>query len=211
MDKWSESVMENIDDYDEVFEELFDKYNDKVSMPPEMKLLSLVVGSAAMHHFSNSIFKSAVPGLNDILRSNPDLMRNISEAALNTPQMQQNPLGSFMMRQGMNTYANQMEQRQQQQQQPQYNSPPPTQQQQQQQQQGRRMRGPSEDVSDILNMLPNQSNSSTRDPMSPPNLPMMMNPTVQKRDSDTESIISVTERRTRKKPSNKSQPIQLHF
>lgn len=82
LDGWSESLMENITDYDEVFEELYDKYNTKVKMAPELKLLMMVGGSAVMFHLSNTLFKSNVPGLNDILKSNPDIMRSISQAAV---------------------------------------------------------------------------------------------------------------------------------
>jgi Family of unknown function (DUF5767) len=226
MDKWSESVMENIDDYDEVFEELFDKYNSKVSMPPEMKLLGLIVGSAAMHHFSNSIFKSAVPGLGDMLRSNPDLMRNISEAALNTPQMQQNPLGSFMMRQGMNMYANNVEEKQQQQRSMPFQQPSQPPMQQQRPSGGGRMRGPTEDVGDILQMLDQRTppqpppSMETRTVFQPPTVPTMINPFPQRpasAKSDTDSVISVQEKRTRRPAAksggggNKKEPIQLHF
>lgn len=35
LEGWSESVHENIEDYDEVFEELYDKYKGKGNMPPE--------------------------------------------------------------------------------------------------------------------------------------------------------------------------------
>jgi hypothetical protein len=82
LEGWSESLMENITDYDEVFEELYDKYNSKVNMAPELKLLMMIGGSAVMFHLSNTLFKSNVPGLNDILKSNPDIMRSISQAAV---------------------------------------------------------------------------------------------------------------------------------
>ena len=79
---WSENVMENITDYDEVFEELHDKYSSSVKMPPEIKLLMMVAGSGFMFHLTNSLFKSATPDLQDILRQNPDIMQNISQAAM---------------------------------------------------------------------------------------------------------------------------------
>jgi len=78
---WSENVMENVSDYDEVFEELHEKYGDKVKMAPELKLLMMIAGSGFMFHLTNSLFKSAAPNLNDVLKQNPDIMRNITEAA----------------------------------------------------------------------------------------------------------------------------------
>ena len=50
-------------------------------MAPELKLLCMVAGSGFMFHLTNSLFKSASPKLGDILKNNPDIMRNISEAA----------------------------------------------------------------------------------------------------------------------------------
>ena len=83
LDGWSESMYENVGDYDEVFEELHEKYKEKVQMAPEIKLLMMVGGSAFMFHLSNTLFKSKMPGLNDILKQNPDLMRNVQTAAMN--------------------------------------------------------------------------------------------------------------------------------
>jgi hypothetical protein len=78
---WSENIMENISDYDEVFEELHDKYSDSVKMPPEVKLVMMVAGSGFMFHMTNSFLKSATPDLRDVLRNNPDIMANINAAA----------------------------------------------------------------------------------------------------------------------------------
>ena len=83
LDDWSEHVMESIGDYDEVFEELHDKYADKIEVAPELKMIMMVSGSAFMYHLSQTLFKSATPGLQEILKNNPDIMRNISQAALN--------------------------------------------------------------------------------------------------------------------------------
>jgi len=83
LDDWSEHVMESISDYDEVFEELHDKYADKIEVAPEIKMIMMVSGSAFMYHLSQTLFKSATPGLQEILKNNPDIMRNISQAALN--------------------------------------------------------------------------------------------------------------------------------
>jgi len=105
LDGWSESISENIHDYDEVFEELHEKYKEKVKMAPELKLLMMVGGSAFMFHLSNTLFKSKMPGLGDILQQNPDLARNIQQAAMNTMKQNeektgnQDPLFSMMMNQ----------------------------------------------------------------------------------------------------------------
>ena len=84
LDGWSEQLQENITDYDDIFSELHDKYKSKASMAPELKLLFQLGGSAMMVHMTNTMFKSAMPGMDDILRQNPDLMRSFQSAAVNT-------------------------------------------------------------------------------------------------------------------------------
>ena len=84
LDGWSEQVQENINDYDDIFGELHEKYKSKASMAPELKLLFQLGGSAMMVHMTNTMFKSAMPGMDDILRQNPDLMRSFQTAAVNT-------------------------------------------------------------------------------------------------------------------------------
>lgn len=86
LDGWSESMMENIDDYDGVFEELYGKYRDKVAVAPEIKLVMMVGGSAMMFHLTNSMFKAAVPNINEVLKQNPDLVKNMVDAVKNTQQ-----------------------------------------------------------------------------------------------------------------------------
>ena len=84
LDGWGEQINENITDYDEIFGELYDKYKSKATMAPELKLLFQLGGSAMMVHMSNTMFKSAMPGMDDILRQNPELMRQFQSAAVNS-------------------------------------------------------------------------------------------------------------------------------
>jgi hypothetical protein len=84
LEGWSESVMENVDDYDSVFEELYVKYRSKVSVAPEVKLIMMLGGSAMMFHLTNSMFKTAIPNMNDVLKQNPELVKNMMDAVQNT-------------------------------------------------------------------------------------------------------------------------------
>lgn len=77
LEGWSESVMENVDDYDTVFEELYVKYRSKVTVAPEIRLIMMLGGSAMMFHLTNSMFKSALPNMNDVIKQNPDLVKNM--------------------------------------------------------------------------------------------------------------------------------------
>lgn len=84
LDGWSEQIQENIYDYDDIFSELHEKYKSKASLAPELKLLFQLGGSAMMVHMTNTMFKSSMPGMDDILRQNPDLMRSFQTAAVNS-------------------------------------------------------------------------------------------------------------------------------
>jgi len=100
LDGWSENVHENIEDFDEIFEELYDKYKDRGKMSPEMRLIMAVGGSGFMCHVSNSFFRSKMPSMDDVLRNNPQLARQMAAAAA----QQAGPgFGNFMgMAMGMN-------------------------------------------------------------------------------------------------------------
>ena len=91
LEGWSESVMENVDDYDGVFEELYVKYRSKVSVAPEVKLIMMLGGSAMMFHLTNSMFKSVMPNMNDVMKQNPDLVKNMMAAVQNTTRSPEGP------------------------------------------------------------------------------------------------------------------------
>jgi hypothetical protein len=96
LDGWGEGVSENLDEYDDVFAELHDKYGGKTKMAPELKLLFMLGGSAGMIHMTNTMFKSAMPGMDDIMRQNPELMQQFTQAAANTMGQQNPGFGNFM-------------------------------------------------------------------------------------------------------------------
>ena len=84
LEGWSDSIFENITDYDEVFEELYYKYKDSVAVMPEIKLLMMVGGSAMMFHMSREIFSktsSKVPGFDEVMARDPDLKRKYTDVA----------------------------------------------------------------------------------------------------------------------------------
>jgi len=84
LEGWSESMMENVEDYDSVFEELYNKYKTSVAVAPEVKLIMMLGGSAMMFHLTHSMFKSAMPNIGQVMKQNPDLMSNMMSAVQNT-------------------------------------------------------------------------------------------------------------------------------
>jgi len=119
LDGWSEGVHENIEDYDEIFEELYDKYKERGKMPPEARLMFQLAGSGFMCHVTNSFFRSKMPSADDIFKKNPELAKQFAAAAAN----QASPgFGNFMgMAMGV---PQQQQQNQQQNQQNQQNQQP---------------------------------------------------------------------------------------
>lgn len=83
IDGWSEQVHENVNDYDDIFEELHDKYKSTGrKMAPELRLMMSLSGSAFMFHLTSSMFKQQpLPGVEQVLRSNPELMKQFQQAA----------------------------------------------------------------------------------------------------------------------------------
>ena len=162
LDGWSESVNENAEDYDEIFEELYDKYKDRTKVAPEIRLLMTLGISASMCHLTNTFFKSKMPGMDDILKQNPDLARQFANAAAS----QVGPGFANFMSMGQKPVSNQQQQREEPQAftgipdngtwNPQEASAPPS---PQVQTARREMRGPS-GVEDILKAFEQEDNQS---------------------------------------------------
>jgi hypothetical protein len=182
LDGWSESIYENLHEYDDVFEELHEKYKSKMKVAPEIKLLMMVGGSAFMFHLTNTLFKSKMPGLDQILQQNPELAQNVKQAAMNT--MRQNeansgnpdPLFGMMMNSAQNMMG----------------PKPPTNLPQMGNSQRGQLRGPT-GVDDILNMV--------NRPKVPPSLPK----------EDTISSVSSQGSAEKRKIRMKKQPTRLNF
>ena len=81
LDGWSESVHENLEDFDDIFEELYDKYKERGKMPPEARLMMALAGSGFMCHVSNTFLRSRMPSMDDILRQNPEMAKQFATAA----------------------------------------------------------------------------------------------------------------------------------
>jgi uncharacterized FlaG/YvyC family protein len=83
LEGWSEQIHENILDYDDIFEELHEKYKAKgKKMAPELRLFISLTGSAFMFHLTSRMFKeSSIPGVEEVFKANPELMKQFQNAA----------------------------------------------------------------------------------------------------------------------------------
>ena len=59
LDGWTENTMINIDDYDSIFERMFESHKGKFKMSPMMELMFTMAGSAFMFHMTKSRFKAS--------------------------------------------------------------------------------------------------------------------------------------------------------
>jgi hypothetical protein len=83
LDGWGEQVSENIDDYDEIFTELHEKYKGG-KLAPEISLIFRLGFSAAVLNFSNKALSTATPGFQDVMKQNPELMRMFTNATVSS-------------------------------------------------------------------------------------------------------------------------------
>jgi hypothetical protein len=84
LDGWSENIHDEINGYDDIFEELHDKYSGTGHMAPELRLLFSLGGSAFMFHLTNTMFKNSLPGVEEVFKQNPNLMKQFASATMNT-------------------------------------------------------------------------------------------------------------------------------
>jgi len=106
----SESAQMNVPDMEEDFEELYDLYGDKLKMHPLVKIPIRTCMMVYMVHLTNQMTQKApIPNMDQILRTNPDIARQLASAAMQqqtqgrtsvpapmTPQPQQaNPLAGL--------------------------------------------------------------------------------------------------------------------
>ena len=160
LDGWSEQINENLEDFDEIFSELHEKYKSKAKMAQEIKLLFQLASSGIMIHMTNTMFKSALPGMDDIMRQNPDLMNHFTKAAMSSMEQSTPGLSNFMNDFGM-SHGRETNQPTSQPQSvpPPRSQPPPPQREMPQQRMRNEMKGPG-NIDNILSNLGGSKNTT---------------------------------------------------
>jgi len=87
LDGWGEQISEDLDNYEEIFSELHDKYKGG-KLAPEISLLLRIGFSAAVLNFSNKALSSATPAFNDVIKQSPELMKMFTNATVNSMSQQ---------------------------------------------------------------------------------------------------------------------------
>jgi hypothetical protein len=80
---FSEQLHGELDEYDPIFEELHEKYQMSDSqMAPELRLMISLGGSAFMYHLTSKMFANDnVPKVEEVLKGNPNLMKQFQQAS----------------------------------------------------------------------------------------------------------------------------------
>jgi hypothetical protein len=97
LEGWSENVMESVEDYDNIFERLHEKYSSKAEIAPEIELLLTLGGSAFMFHLTNSLLKG--PGIGAMMSNMMGGGNKEGVVAQNNPNFMASMMGA--MSQGM--------------------------------------------------------------------------------------------------------------
>lgn len=97
LEGWSQHMMETVDDYEDIMEDLHDRYGKSFNdgAYPEARLLFAVIHSAIMFHITKK-YVQQMPNLGSLLNQNPNLAREFSRATANYVG-QQNPAFAGMV------------------------------------------------------------------------------------------------------------------
>lgn len=83
LDGLSESAQMNVGDFEEDFEELYELYGDSMKVHPLVRIPMRVAMMVYMVHLTNQMAQKApIPNIQDILRQNPEIGRQLAGAAM---------------------------------------------------------------------------------------------------------------------------------
>ena len=81
LDGWGEQINDDLENYDEIFSELYQKYKGG-KIAPEISLLLRLGFSASVVAFTNKSLSTATPAFNDVIRQSPELMKAFTNATV---------------------------------------------------------------------------------------------------------------------------------
>ncbi len=89
LDGLSEAAQMNVADLEDDFEELYDLYGENMKMHPLVRIPLRTCMMVYMVHLTNQMTrKSNIPNIDDIMRQNPDIARQLASAAMQNQTQQ---------------------------------------------------------------------------------------------------------------------------
>jgi len=120
LDGLSQSAQMNVGDLEEDFEELYDLYGDKMRMHPLVRIPMRTCFMVYMVHLTNQMaMKAPVPNIQEILKQNPDIARQMAAQAMQNQTQQFRQQAQSQQQQSVNVPTFSQPQQQQPQPQPQ--------------------------------------------------------------------------------------------
>ena len=89
LDGLSEAAQMNVVDLEDDFEELYDLYGENMKMHPMVRIPMRTCMMIYMVHLTNQMTRKApIPNIDEIMRQNPDIARQLASAAMQTQTQQ---------------------------------------------------------------------------------------------------------------------------
>jgi hypothetical protein len=89
LDGLSEAAQMNVVDLEDDFEELYDLYGENMKMHPMVRIPMRVCMMTYMVHLTNQMTRKApIPNIDEIMRQNPDIARQLASAAMQNQTQQ---------------------------------------------------------------------------------------------------------------------------
>ena len=89
LDGLSEAAQMNVVDLEDDFEELYDLYGENMKMHPLVRIPMRVAMMTYMVHLTNQMTRKApIPNIDEIMRQNPDIARQLASAAMQNQTQQ---------------------------------------------------------------------------------------------------------------------------
>jgi hypothetical protein len=100
---FSEIVSLGVDDYDDVLEELYEKYkNYGRKIEPEIKLVLMISASATSFHASKQLLNK-IPGMENQLKKNPKIINKLGKSLVTEEERKSDDKMEFVKRANMNS------------------------------------------------------------------------------------------------------------
>lgn len=90
LDGLRESFAEQLDSFQEVFEQMYSEHGSEVSVSPFIQLVGLIITTIISHHVTSTMYGGSLPSANEVMADNPGIVQAMLNN-LNSAQVAQAP------------------------------------------------------------------------------------------------------------------------